>query len=149
MIDAVVRAVPSVGRLVGLGAQQQAVDGTTTATHIEGMEALQQGGGREDDHFEDEHLTESEIRMKEEELTFYSSKHNDHGDDNIWGLLSGVGGNVYEWYLNQNLHERTGRKSCHFLPNRLYSFLLMVFLLLLCCPPPLHHLRIHIYLVLI
>ena len=91
MIDAVARAILG----VGLGPQKQAVDGTP-AGRIEGLEALQQEG--EGDHIEDEHLTESEKRMKEEEMTFYSSTHNDHGDDNIWGLLSGVGGNVYEWY---------------------------------------------------
>mmetsp|Transcript_34336 Transcript_34336/g.50477 ORF Transcript_34336/g.50477 Transcript_34336/m.50477 type:complete len:579 (-) Transcript_34336:310-2046(-) len=36
--------------------------------------------------------------MSREEETFYSAVENKHGDDNIWGLLSGVGGNVYEWY---------------------------------------------------
>jgi len=36
--------------------------------------------------------------MKEEEETFYSAEENQHGDDNIWGLLSGVAGNMYEWY---------------------------------------------------
>ena len=35
--------------------------------------------------------------MREEEETFYSHSTNNHGDDNIWGLLSGVGGNIYEW----------------------------------------------------
>ena len=33
-----------------------------------------------------------------EELSFYSASDNQHGDDNIWGLLSGIGGNIYEWY---------------------------------------------------
>jgi len=33
-----------------------------------------------------------------EEESFYSSSTNEHGDDNIWGLLSGVAGNIYEWY---------------------------------------------------
>jgi len=36
--------------------------------------------------------------MKEEEETFYSAEGNEHGDDDIWGLLSGVAGNIYEWY---------------------------------------------------
>jgi len=58
---------------------------------IEGMEALQQ---YDSDH---NNLPESERQMKEEELSFYSASENDHGDDNIWGLLSGVGGNIFEW----------------------------------------------------
>lgn len=33
-----------------------------------------------------------------EEQSFYSHSNNEHGDDNIWGLLSGVAGNIYEWY---------------------------------------------------
>jgi hypothetical protein len=118
----VVPAVPGVGRLVGLGPQQQqqfAADGTTTtttATRIEGMEALQeqQQGRGGDYHFEldDEELTECDKQMKEEELTFYSSSQNDHGDDNIWGLLSGVGGNVYEWYVrNTTMAETLGRSK--------------------------------------
>lgn len=37
--------------------------------------------------------------MREEEETFYSAEENQHGDDNIWGLLSGVAGNMYEWYV--------------------------------------------------
>lgn len=45
----------------------------------------------------DEHLTEAEKSMREEELSFYSNSENEFGDDNIWGLLSGVGGNIYEW----------------------------------------------------
>jgi hypothetical protein len=69
--------------------------GPKPTTRIEGMEALEsqpsqdQGG----------HVSESEKRMKEEELSFYSASDNEHGDDNIWGLLSGVGGNIYEWYV--------------------------------------------------
>lgn len=58
-------------------------------TRIEGMEALY-------DHAQ---MSESEKRMAEEELSFYSASENEHGDDNIWGLLSGVGGNIYEWYV--------------------------------------------------
>eukprot|EP00339_Tiarina_fusa_P026417 CAMPEP_0117043596 /NCGR_PEP_ID=MMETSP0472-20121206/30291_1 /TAXON_ID=693140 ORGANISM="Tiarina fusus, Strain LIS" /NCGR_SAMPLE_ID=MMETSP0472 /ASSEMBLY_ACC=CAM_ASM_000603 /LENGTH=567 /DNA_ID=CAMNT_0004755153 /DNA_START=260 /DNA_END=1963 /DNA_ORIENTATION=+ len=61
-----------------------------TSTRIEGMEAL--------DNIEEPMLTEADKRMREEELSFYSASDNDHGDDNIWGLLSGVGGNIYEWY---------------------------------------------------
>jgi len=36
--------------------------------------------------------------MRQEEETFYSAEDNIHGDDNIWGLLGGVAGNIYEWY---------------------------------------------------
>eukprot|EP00566_Odontella_aurita_P014238 CAMPEP_0113527586 /NCGR_PEP_ID=MMETSP0015_2-20120614/1375_1 /TAXON_ID=2838 /ORGANISM="Odontella" /LENGTH=536 /DNA_ID=CAMNT_0000426031 /DNA_START=416 /DNA_END=2026 /DNA_ORIENTATION=+ /assembly_acc=CAM_ASM_000160 len=43
-------------------------------------------------------LTPEEEQLKQEEESFYSAHDNKHGDDNIWGLLSGVGGNVYEWY---------------------------------------------------
>ena len=69
-------------------------------TMIEGMEQLEkpimmlEGG----ESGSGEQLTEAEKRMREEELSFYSASDNDHGDDNIWGLLSGVGGNIYEWY---------------------------------------------------
>jgi hypothetical protein len=48
---------------------------------------------------DDEHLTEAERQMREEELSFYSNSENEFGDDNIWGLLSGVGGNIYEWWV--------------------------------------------------
>jgi hypothetical protein len=65
---------------------------------IEGMETV-----RDYDkahlHY-DEHLTEAERQMREEELSFYSNSENEFGDDNIWGLLSGVGGNIYEWWVN-------------------------------------------------
>jgi hypothetical protein len=61
-----------------------------TSTRIEGMEALD---------IEEPMLSEADKRMKEEELSFYSASENGHGDDNIWGLLSGVGGNIYEWYV--------------------------------------------------
>lgn len=44
-----------------------------------------------------DHLTEEEKQMRAEELAFYSHSSTEHGDDNIWGLLSGVGGNIYEW----------------------------------------------------
>eukprot|EP00586_Coscinodiscus_wailesii_P021989 CAMPEP_0172499052 /NCGR_PEP_ID=MMETSP1066-20121228/121375_1 /TAXON_ID=671091 /ORGANISM="Coscinodiscus wailesii, Strain CCMP2513" /LENGTH=640 /DNA_ID=CAMNT_0013272595 /DNA_START=264 /DNA_END=2186 /DNA_ORIENTATION=- len=36
--------------------------------------------------------------IRQEEETFYSAEENKHGDDNLWGLLSGVAGNIYEWY---------------------------------------------------
>jgi hypothetical protein len=57
---------------------------------IEGMDVLNDAGP-------EEQLTEAEISMREEELSFYSNSENEYGDDNIWGLLSGVGGNIYEW----------------------------------------------------
>jgi hypothetical protein len=60
------------------------------STQIEGMEALAAMA-------QDENLTEAERSMREEEISFYSASDNEYGDDNIWGLLSGVGGNVYEW----------------------------------------------------
>jgi hypothetical protein len=63
-------------------------------TRIEGMDQLEKPMMGDEDE-----LTEAEKRMKEEELSFYSASDNDHGDDNIWGLLSGVGGNIYEWYV--------------------------------------------------
>jgi MHS family proline/betaine transporter-like MFS transporter len=43
-------------------------------------------------------LTIEEKYMKHEEESFYSAPENEHGDDNVWGLLSGVMGNIYEWY---------------------------------------------------
>lgn len=69
---------------------------STPTTHIEGMEALENMGGGQGDITET--MSESELRMREEELSFYSASENEFGDDNIWGLLSGVGGNIYEWY---------------------------------------------------
>lgn len=60
---------------------------------IEGMDAIQR---YEESHAE-EQLTEAERQMRDEEISFYSNSENDFGDDNIWGLLSGVGGNIYEW----------------------------------------------------
>ena len=44
-----------------------------------------------------DNMTETERQMRDEELSFYTNSENEHGDDNIWGLLSGVGGNIYEW----------------------------------------------------
>ena len=37
-------------------------------------------------------------KIKHEEEEFYQTINNEHGDDNVWGLLSGVCGNIYEWY---------------------------------------------------
>jgi hypothetical protein len=65
------------------------------ATTIEGMDAVREYNADQDDA----HLTEAEKQMRDEELSFYSNSTNAHGDDNIWGLLSGVGGNIYEWYV--------------------------------------------------
>jgi hypothetical protein len=71
-----------------------------SVTRIEGMDQLEKPimmlEGGESGSVGDQ-MTEAERRMKEEELSFYSASDNDHGDDNIWGLLSGVGGNIYEW----------------------------------------------------
>lgn len=61
---------------------------------IEGMDAVRDYQPAAD---EDENLTEAERQMREEELSFYSNSEHDFGDDNIWGLLSGAGGNIYEW----------------------------------------------------
>ena len=82
------------------------VDTTTVPIHnakpttrIEGMEKLESQPSS--DEYVSGNMSESERRMKEEELSFYSASENEHGDDNIWGLLSGVGGNIYEWYVVQ------------------------------------------------
>jgi hypothetical protein len=74
--------------------QRMTTPATATA-EIEGMEAVRDY----DDAANDEHLTEAEKSMRDEELSFYSNSTNDYGDDNIWGLLSGIGGNIYEWYV--------------------------------------------------
>lgn len=71
-------------------------------TRIENMDQLEKPimmleGGESGSLAGAEPMTEAEKRMQEEELSFYSASDNDHGDDNIWGLLSGVGGNIYEW----------------------------------------------------
>jgi hypothetical protein len=67
------------------------------STTIEGMEALR---NNENPLMKTaSNISESEKQMKEEELSFYSASENEFGDDNIWGLLSGVGGNIYEWYV--------------------------------------------------
>ena len=64
---------------------------TKRKTEITGMDVLNEQIDP------DQHLTEAEKSMREEELSFYSKSENEYGDDNIWGLLSGVGGNIYEW----------------------------------------------------
>jgi hypothetical protein len=62
---------------------------------FEGMDAIQR---YQDEHANDEkHMTEAEKQMLDEELSFYSNSENEFGDDNIWGLLSGICGNIYEW----------------------------------------------------
>lgn len=64
-------------------------------TAIEGMEAVHMYDKTKD--AAEENLTEADKQMRDEELSFYSHSENEFGDDNIWGLLSGVGGNIYEW----------------------------------------------------
>jgi hypothetical protein len=71
--------------------------GAAPTTAIEGMDAVREYDEGLDNN--DAHLTEAEKQMRDEELSFYSNSTNAHGDDNIWGLLSGVGGNIYEWYV--------------------------------------------------
>jgi len=68
------------------------------ATRIEGMDQLEKNSNSKDADSEYANMTEAERQMREEELSFYSASDHNHGDDNIWGLLSGVGGNIYEWY---------------------------------------------------
>ena len=78
-----------------------------TRARIEGMDQLE-NAVMDDGSSNDKNLyhgsnyatmTEAEKNMKDEELSFYSASENDCGDDNIWGLLSGIGGNIYEWYV--------------------------------------------------
>eukprot|EP00549_Striatella_unipunctata_P022342 CAMPEP_0118686820 /NCGR_PEP_ID=MMETSP0800-20121206/8030_1 /TAXON_ID=210618 ORGANISM="Striatella unipunctata, Strain CCMP2910" /NCGR_SAMPLE_ID=MMETSP0800 /ASSEMBLY_ACC=CAM_ASM_000638 /LENGTH=582 /DNA_ID=CAMNT_0006583917 /DNA_START=91 /DNA_END=1839 /DNA_ORIENTATION=- len=78
------------------GQQSGQADGSleSPAPRIEGMAQIENNA---DDDSEDA-MDRSERLMKEEEESFYSASHNEYGDDNIWGLLSGVGGNIYEWY---------------------------------------------------
>ena len=64
---------------------------------IEGMEAVHEYESSHPIGADDDHLTEAEKQMRDEEISFYSNSENEYGDDNIWGLLSGVGGNIYEW----------------------------------------------------
>jgi hypothetical protein len=87
-------AAPIVDTTTKFGRTRSSSSRQRSFTRIEGMEKLNNpilDGS--------ENLSEAEKRMKEEELSFYSASDNDHGDDNIWGLLSGVGGNIYEWYV--------------------------------------------------
>ena len=78
-----------------------------TRARIEGMDQLEKSV-MDDGSSNDKNLyhgnnyatmTEAEKNMKDEELSFYSASDNDCGADNIWGLLSGIGGNIYEWYV--------------------------------------------------
>ena len=77
-----------------------------TRARIEGMDQLEKSvmddGSSNDNLYHGSNyatMTEAEKNMKDEELSFYSASENDCGDDNIWGLLSGIGGNIYEWYV--------------------------------------------------
>jgi len=71
---------------------------------IEGMDAVLD--------YEKTHpdLTEAEKNMRDEELSFYTNSENEYGDDNIWGLLSGVGGNIYEWWVIAE--RKKSRENC-------------------------------------
>lgn len=75
---------------------------TRSKTRIEGMDQLNKSADLEAEYA---NMTDAERQMREEELSFYSASDNDHGDDNIWGLLSGVGGNIYEWYVGFGLQD--------------------------------------------
>ena len=88
------------GGAVAPNATATAAATTTTRSakpQIEGMSTVMQNEERNNKNLGTEAMTEAERSMREEELSFYSNSTNDHGDDNIWGLLSGVGGNIYEW----------------------------------------------------
>jgi hypothetical protein len=65
---------------------------------IEGMETVHQH--EQDQQNDAENLTEAEKQMRDEEISFYSNSENEHGDDDIWGLLTGVAGDIYEWLVN-------------------------------------------------
>mmetsp|Transcript_3843 Transcript_3843/g.10942 ORF Transcript_3843/g.10942 Transcript_3843/m.10942 type:complete len:616 (-) Transcript_3843:752-2599(-) len=101
--SAVCAAAPMIdATTIGAGAGSSTNDNTKSNSNsnssrprIEGMDQL----GIDENHSDHyANMTEAEKQMHEEELSFYSASDNDHGDDNIWGLLSGVGGNIYEWY---------------------------------------------------
>jgi hypothetical protein len=70
---------------------------TNITAEIEGMDTVHR---YHEDSNDEQQLTEAEKSMRDEELSFYSNSTNDYGDDNIWGLLSGIGGNIYEWYVS-------------------------------------------------
>jgi hypothetical protein len=80
-------------------------------TRIEGMEALETQMLQ--DQVDLNNLSDSEKMMKQEELSFYSASDNDQGDDNIWGLLSGVGGNIYEWYVDSILADSSSQEGLY------------------------------------
>lgn len=73
-------------------------------SHVDAIEGMEMVGGEATttpvitDDESDDSMPMSDKLMLQEELSFYSASENEHGDDNIWGLLSGVGGNIYEWY---------------------------------------------------
>ena len=74
---------------------------------IEGMDFLKEDLNHKDEFFAN--LSQEERLMKQEELSFYSSSTKDQGDDNIWGLLSGVGGNIYEWCVLLCIYNGCGK----------------------------------------
>ena len=86
----------------------QGQEGAVVAPTIEGMDTVYRDAAEalrkkdslsnDDDDDDDDDMPVSEKQMMEEERSFYSNSENNDGDDNIWGLLSGVGGNIYEWY---------------------------------------------------
>jgi hypothetical protein len=76
-------------------------DPNNGAPTIEGMDTVYRDAanlGNNNESDSDDEIPADEKLMMEEEQSFYSASENEHGDDNIWGLLSGVGGNIYEWY---------------------------------------------------
>jgi hypothetical protein len=77
----------------GQGAVAPTIEGMDTV-YRDAAEALRNNDSLSDD----DDMPVSEKQMMEEERSFYSNSENNDGDDNIWGLLSGVGGNIYEWY---------------------------------------------------
>ena len=77
---------------LGSIASDDMMDHKQPQAEIEGMDQV-----KEYDPREDEGLSEAEKQMKDEEISFYSNSETENGDDNIWGLLSGAGGNIYEW----------------------------------------------------
>ena len=84
----------SQGQGAAIAAVAPTIEGMDTL-YRDAAEALRNIDSVSDD---DDILPASEKQMMEEERSFYSNSENNDGDDNIWGLLSGVGGNIYEWY---------------------------------------------------